>query len=319
MKTQKASTKTQKASTKKTHWPVHPIAEIFPKKTPEEWAEMKKDMVDRLARGLDPLESPILLWENRIVDGRSRDEIWVRLAEEKACNGFFARNRPPTEDFKPGKHGTLGAWMRAKSRNMVVRQTPADQRAAIFLKAVKAYPELKAVLDDIKEENLQRKKAGRPLGAGDQRGNTNERVAKMAQVGATTVKQVKKLEKEAPEKFEEVAQGKTSAKKALKEVQRKKQTQAGEKDGKARAKVNYHYELWDDEHEAKYTNRANLIKKIKELLGGVALKPGGEKTYSIVVVAVDEAKEEEKADQSVLRQCAEQAAEAEQEAKDSDD
>jgi len=72
------------------------------------------------------------------------------------------------------------------------------------------------------EQNLKRKKAGRPLDAGDQRGNTNEQVAKMAQVGTTTVKQVKKLEMEAPDKFEAVAEGTTSAKKALKEVRERK-------------------------------------------------------------------------------------------------
>jgi hypothetical protein len=224
------STKGRKTMTQnahKTHWPVHPIALLFPTKTAEERGEMRKDMLDRASRGIDPLETPILLWDNQILDGRNRDEIWVELAEEEAANGFFVRNRPPTEDFKAGKDGTLAAWMRAKSRNLVVRQTPADQRAAIFLKTINAYPELKAVLDDIKEENLERKKAGRRLDASDQRGNTNEQVAKMAQVGTTTVKQVKKLEKEAPDKFEEVAQGKTSAKKALKEVQRKKRTQAG--------------------------------------------------------------------------------------------
>jgi hypothetical protein len=220
---------TQKTTMEKTHWPVHPLALLFSTKTPEERAELKKDMVDRANRGIEPLETPVLLWDGQILDGRHRDQIWMELAEEEAVNGFFKRTRPPTEEFKPGKDGTLAAWMRAKSRNLVVRQTNADQRAALFLKAVKQFPELKAVLDDIKEQNLQRKKAGRPLGAGDPRGNTNEQVAKMAQVGTTTVKQVKKLEKEAPDKFEEVAQGKTSAKKALKEVKEKKRTQPSKK------------------------------------------------------------------------------------------
>jgi hypothetical protein len=55
---------------------------------------------------------------------------------------------------------------------------------------------------------------------GDQRGNTAKKVAQLAGVGATTVKQVQKLKKEAPEKFEEVAQGKTTVKKALKAVKK---------------------------------------------------------------------------------------------------
>jgi hypothetical protein len=228
----------KKNESMKTHWPVHPIALLFPPKTPEERAEMKEDMLERVARGLDPLESPILLYEGQILDGRHRDELWKELAEEKG--GFFARNLPPTETFQPAKHGTLAAWMRAKSRNVVVRQTPADQRAAIFFQAVAAYPELKAVLDRIKEENVQRKKEGKALGAGVQRGNTAEQVADLAGVGATTVKQARKLQKEAPEKFEEVAQGKTTAKKALseikgqKEVKGQKEAKVGGKEGKAK-------------------------------------------------------------------------------------
>jgi hypothetical protein len=233
-KTEKTKTTTAKTTTQKTHWPVHPLALLFPTKTPEERVELKKDMVDRANRGIDPLEVPVLRWDGQILDGRHRDEVWMELAEEGAANGFFARNRPPTEEFKPGKQGTLAAWMRAKSRNLVVRQTHADQRAAIFLKAVKQFPELNAVLDEIKAENLRRQKAGQPLGAGDQRGNTNEQVAEMAQVGTTTVKQVKRLEKEAPEKFEEVAKGKKRVKEALKEVNEKKNARTSKNRKQAR-------------------------------------------------------------------------------------
>ena len=67
-------------------------------------------------------------------------------------------NLPPTHAFSPTKHGTLAAWMRAKSANMVHRHIPADQKVAIFLKAVETFPELKAALDQIKEDNTQRKK-----------------------------------------------------------------------------------------------------------------------------------------------------------------
>ena len=48
--------------------------------------------------------------------------------------------------------------MRVKSRNMVGRHIPADQRAAIFLQAVAQYPELRGVIDEIKAENLDRQK-----------------------------------------------------------------------------------------------------------------------------------------------------------------
>src|SRR6516225_11114850 len=112
----------------KTHWPIHPIALLFPTKPRQERAELKEDMRERVVRGLDPLESGLLLYQDMLLDGRHRDELWCELADEGACGGFFARNQPPTETFSPNTHGTLGAWLRAKSRNLTVRQTPADQR-----------------------------------------------------------------------------------------------------------------------------------------------------------------------------------------------
>src|SRR5882724_11642001 len=99
-------------STMKTHWAIHPLVLLFPPMTAEERATLKKDMLDRVARGLEPLETPILLWSNQILDGRHRDEVWIELAEEDAGGGFFKGMRPPTEDFAPEKYGTLGAWMR---------------------------------------------------------------------------------------------------------------------------------------------------------------------------------------------------------------
>jgi hypothetical protein len=99
----KESQDMKKNEGKKTHWQVHPIALLFSRKTPEERAEMKQDMLERVARGLDPLENRLLLYEGQLLDGRHRDEIWMELAEEKG--GFFARNRPPTETFQPAKHG----------------------------------------------------------------------------------------------------------------------------------------------------------------------------------------------------------------------
>jgi hypothetical protein len=200
------------------HWTPHPIAELFPGMTPEEKAELKKDMRQRAENGLEPLEHAILLYEEMLLDGRHRDEAWLELAEENACNGFFKRNMPPTETFLPEKHGNLGAFLRAKSRNMIHRHIPADQKVAILLHAGERYPEVKAALDAIKDENLKRRKGGRPLDAGDRRGNTAEQVGQLAGAGATTVKQVKRLKAKAPEQFKEVVQGKKTAKKALQEL-----------------------------------------------------------------------------------------------------
>ena len=58
---------------KKNHWPPHPIAELFPAMIPEEFSDLKKDMVERLLNGLDPLEHAIILLDDKILDGRHRD------------------------------------------------------------------------------------------------------------------------------------------------------------------------------------------------------------------------------------------------------
>mgnify|MGYP005850395285 CR=1 FL=1 len=155
-------------------------------------------MLRRAENGLDPLEHPILVYQNLILDGRHRWAVWKELSVEGAYGGFFARNRPPLERHSPSKHGTLLAWMRAKSANMVHRHIPADQKVAIFLKAVDEFPELKAAVVEITTENADRRKSGKPLDAGDQRGNTAEQVGKLAGVGPTTVKQVKRLKVVSP-------------------------------------------------------------------------------------------------------------------------
>jgi hypothetical protein len=105
---------------------------------------------------------------------------------------------------------------------MVHRHIPADQKAAILLQAAESYPEVKEALEGIKEENTKRRKGGKPLGAGVPRGNTAELIGKLAGVGGTTVKQVQRVKREAPEQFEEVARGRTTAKKALKGLKGKR-------------------------------------------------------------------------------------------------
>jgi hypothetical protein len=204
-------------------WQPHPIAELFPKMTPEQETALKQDMMQRALNGLDPLEQPILLYEGKILDGRHRVKMWFELANEDACNGYFKRNLPRTETFSPEKHGNLAAFLRAKSRNLVHRGMPAYQKVAILLDAAEKFPELNAALNAIAEENLKRRQEGKPLDAGDQRGNTAEQIGKLTGVGATTVKDVQRLKKKAPAKFKEILQGKKTAKRALKEIAKREQ------------------------------------------------------------------------------------------------
>jgi hypothetical protein len=197
-----------------TEYQPHPIAMLFPAMTKDEFDDLKRDMQNRSDNGLPPLEHPILLYQGKIIDGRHRYNAWGELGFE---------GDPPVESFSPETHDTLTAWMRAKSLNMVHRYIPADQKVAVFLKAVEAFPELKAALEEIESGNRKRQVEGKPLDASDQRGNTAKQVGKLTGVGPTTVKLVKKVKKEAPDKFEQIVQGKLTAKKALK-VNKKQQT-----------------------------------------------------------------------------------------------
>jgi hypothetical protein len=161
-----------------------------------------------------------------LLDGRHRDKAWWELGIE---------GDPPVEVFDAKKHGTLAAWMRVKSLNMVHRHIPADRKAAIFLKASEDFLDLKAVIGQIKQANLEKQKEGKPSVAGDQGGNTAKEVGRLAGVGATAVKQVQKLQKEAPDLFDQVALGTISAKKALQEAKRRNESAAA-KASEAKAK-----------------------------------------------------------------------------------
>jgi len=103
----------------RSHWEPHPIAELFPEMSPQEKSLLRDDLLERQARGLDPLEHPILLYEGKILDGRHRHDAWADLAATSAAGGFFAQNSPPSVTFAPGEHGALTAWLRAKSLNML--------------------------------------------------------------------------------------------------------------------------------------------------------------------------------------------------------
>ncbi len=264
--------------------------------TNAELGELKADMLERTESGLDPLEHPILIYEGRILDGRHRFDAWNLLAAEGAFGGFFARNRPPMERFTPGRHGTLLAWMRAKSANMVQRHIPADQKAAIFLKAVEQFPELKVAVEEIEAENAERKKAGRPSGAGARRSTTAEQVGKLAGVGATTVKQVKRLREAAPERFEEVAQGRKTVKKALKEVQTEEVPSAtalrGGASGKALKAGDTFYCVGPISPSGDCPLQKHIVKAVD---GVVYVTVGGKRILRKQAVTLEKAKEERKA------------------------
>ena len=169
-----------------THYPPHPLALGFPRKPQHELQEIKDSFVERVKLGAHPQEFAILLLNGMILDGIHRSRAWLELAEEGACDGYFKNNQPKFEECTD--QGMMVAWLRVKSRNLILRQHSADQRAAIFFKLSKSCPELKKAIEDIQTKNKQRQADGTPLDTGAQRGNTSKEFANLAGVGETTMK-----------------------------------------------------------------------------------------------------------------------------------
>lgn len=202
---------------KATQYKVHEMALQFPAQTPEERELLKRNMVQRVHLGLPPLESPILLVGGKIADGRHRYEIWLELAAEGDCDGYFAKNPPPVEEVATiEQDGEVAALLRINSRNLCHRTLDAGRKAAIFLEQVERFPSLKQKIEKIRLENEERMKAGKPLDNGSQGATTNEVIAKMAGVSPSTMKSAKTLLEKAPDKLDKVAKGEMSIKKALK-------------------------------------------------------------------------------------------------------
>lgn len=199
----------------------HELSIRLPDQTPEERQALKSNMVGRVKRGLPPLEFPILLVDGKIADGRHRYAIWLELAEEGACDGYFAKHSPPVEEVKADAGESRAALLlRLHSRNLCHRNLSAQQRAALLLLDIERLPELKALVDQIEADNEERMKAGKAQGLNSQ-GSTNQQLGKMVGASDATIKQIKTIQKHAPDQLPEVAKGTISATKVLKETKKK--------------------------------------------------------------------------------------------------
>lgn len=210
----------------------HDLSLRLPDQTPEERQALKSNMVGRVQRGLLPLEFPILLVNGKIADGRHRYAIWLELAEEGACDGYFAKNSPPVEEVKAEAGESRAVLLlRLHSRNLCHRNLSADQRVAQLLLDIVEVPELKELVEQIEAENEARMKAGKAQST-DSQGSTNRQIGKMVGASPATVKKGKAVQKHAPERLAEVATGKKSANKVLKEI---KETKKKDSPPKAKA------------------------------------------------------------------------------------
>lgn len=194
---------------------IHPMAELFPPQTPQETDQLRENMIHRVKTGMPPLETPILLVENKIADGRHRYQVWKSLAAEGVCDGYFAKNKPTVEEMKDDPDQLAALMLRVTSRNLCQRSLSAARKAEILLMQIEKFPAFQQHIEKIKDENVQRMKAGKSVEDLAKGQTTNEVLAEMAGVSTTTIKNAKRIKKQSPTTLEDVAKGDTSLSKRL--------------------------------------------------------------------------------------------------------
>jgi hypothetical protein len=178
-------------------YPQHPLGKVWQRFDENTFAELANNVV---RRGLD---AKILRYKNMVLEG------WHRYL---AC---LATGKTPTfEEFS----GTdLEAAERVHASG-IRRQSSADQRYAAFLLLGELCPEFKEKYEALKQKGAQQQEAGTPLSTDGQRVDVLGDKAAAAGVGRSTAAKVEKVRTEKPEAVAEIAAGKTSANKVLKDI-----------------------------------------------------------------------------------------------------
>ena len=184
----------------------HKYADLFPETDEETVDSIVKDMNENGFR----TDRPIILFAGRIADGRTRYKCANIVGIDAAYTNFDG-----TED-ELFKH--------VIALNLKRRHLTPGQRAAL---ATEFLPELeKAAKEEMSKAG--KKTTGKKQGEGKSNSPSSERTeqsrdkaAKMTGSTGKAVSEMKKIKKEAPEKFEEVKQGKKTIAAAKRETETK--------------------------------------------------------------------------------------------------
>lgn len=176
---------------------IHELAMLMPPMTEEEFENLKKDIEE------NGLQNPVVLFEDKILDGRNRYRACKELGIE-----------PATKEYK----GSSPAFF-VFSQNVKRRHLTKSQLATV---AVIFMPELE-------KEAKERQR----LSGGDRKsdsanlrepiadsGKASEKAAKLTGASPRYVEEAKKLQDENPELFEQVNSGKKTIHEAVKEIKR---------------------------------------------------------------------------------------------------
>ncbi len=186
------------------HW--HPLANLFPVMTEEEIESLASDIKK------NGLEDPIVLFEDKVLDGRNR-LLAMELANlplRQECFVHFRNVKDPKCSWGDCADSPL-AWI--VSKNLHRRHLTTSQRAAV---AVEMEP---LFADEAKKRQGARTdiKANLPESS---TGQARDKAAAAMQVSPRSVQDAKKLKKEDPKAFEQVKAGKKTINAARAKSQR---------------------------------------------------------------------------------------------------
>jgi hypothetical protein len=175
----------------KANW--HQLANLFPVMTEEEIADLASDITK------NGLEDPIVLFEDKVLDGRNR-LLAMELANlplREECFVHFRNIKDPKCSWGDCADSPL-AWI--VSKNLHRRHLTTSQRATVAVEMETLFAE------EAKKRMLAGKKPDPSTNSGQ--GKASEKAAAAMQVSPSSVQVAKALKKEDPKAFEEVKAGK---------------------------------------------------------------------------------------------------------------
>lgn len=162
---------------------IHPLADLIPSMTDEEYQALKSDIQNNGYRK----ECPIILYEDKILDGRHR---------YKACQELGIE--PKYEEYKGTEPSSFVISLNLKRRNLTKGQLAA--LAVEFIPELEKEAEIR--MKSGKSVNLTQK-----IGEGKHTGESAEEAAELFDTNRQYISDAKKIKKERPKLFEELKAG----------------------------------------------------------------------------------------------------------------
>lgn len=177
---------------------VHPIAQVFPPMSDDEYRALKQDILER-----GPQE-PILLYEGKILDGKAR---------RRACKELDIE--PQFVNWE-GDQDTLTVWLQVKGKNLIRQHLSAESRVAVLLLSAQTFPEVAQTIEAIVGAAQMRQQLGLKFDKkSGQVGEAASLIGAMVGASRSTVRRVSQVQEQFPQRLKELAEGKTTCSRIL--------------------------------------------------------------------------------------------------------